>query len=391
MHNSCEACGARLDAGAVVCGLCGTPVAEAAGIRAGDHDPYAVKDSSGDDARTDGPQAVQESEPAQESAIEGDSNDAVSTADDASLDCDVCGQQNPAGARFCNRCGARLVPSGQGESNAAPAVPAAPKKAAADEVAAQTEVERTGITALDEGDRAVGKQVIIVVSAALLLVVVLYFVTTMSGGSQGDFSLAQPPEGQQIVEPLATQWQDREGEIMADIEAASGEARIEARRRLIDLYFAADRLDFAAEQTILIAEATGAEEEWILAGNLYFDWMQRAPDAQKTPWSQKAVAAYQEALTLNPENLDVRTDMAIAYMYDPQNSMMAIQETNRVLASDSMHVQANFNRGIMLSQINRMDMAIQQFEKVKQIIGDPEDPIYQRAENAILRLSGSDS
>jgi lipoprotein NlpI len=69
--------------------------------------------------------------------------------------------------------------------------------------------------------------------------------------------------------------------------------------------------------------------------------------------------------------------------------MMAIQETNRVLESDSLHIQANFNRGIMLSQINRLDQAIEQFETVKRIIGDPQDPVYQRAQDAIARLSGS--
>jgi len=246
-----------------------------------------------------------------------------------------------------------------------------------------------GIIHLDETDRAVGKQVIIVVSAALLLVVILYAVTTMSGGAKGDFSVAAPPAGEQTVEPLASQWQDREAELMSDIDAASGEEQIEARRRLIDLYFAADRLDFAAEQTALIAESLGSEEEWILAGNLYFDWMQRAPDTQKMPWAQQAVASYQKALDINPDNLDVRTDMAIAYLYDPQNSMMAIQETNRVLESDSLHIQANFNRGIMLSQINRLDAAMEQFEKVKRIVGDPDDPVYQRAQDAIIRLAGS--
>ena len=176
---------------------------------------------------------------------------------------------------------------------------------------------------------------------------------------------------------------------MSEIEQATGYAQIDARRRLIDMYFAADRLDFAADQTVLIAEAIGSEDEWILAGNLYFDWMQRAPDTQKAPWAQKAVGAYQAALDMSPDNLDVRTDMAIAYLYDPQNSMLAIQETNRVLAADSTHIQANFNRGIMLNQINRTDQAIEQFERVKRIIGNPEDPVYQRAEGAIAQLSGS--
>jgi tetratricopeptide (TPR) repeat protein len=286
-----------------------------------------------------------------------------------------------------------LVPSRQG--NDAPPETGTGTASAASVVADQRDVAAakdegpSKITDLNATDKAVGKQVIIVVSAALLLVVVLYFATTMSGGSQGDFSIAAPPPDQQTVEPLASQWQEQEGQLMSEIEGAAGEAQIDARRRLIDLYFAADRLDFAADQTVLIAEAIGSEEEWVLAGNLYFDWMQRAPDAQKAPWAQKAVGSYQAALELNPDNLDVRTDMAIAYLYDPQNSMMAIQETTRVLESDSLHIQANFNRGIMLNQINRTDQAIEQFEKVKRIIGDAEDPVYQRAESAIAQLSGS--
>lgn len=365
MHQTCESCGARVDAGAEVCTLCGTPVAGDPG--------YQEQAESADVA----PQEREASSP-----------DLIDSGTGTDPECDTCGHLNPEGSRYCNRCGSRLEPSKQGSTSRA-RVTTVPAAVVQSDSEAAGSKKRTGVTHLEEGDKAVGKQVIIVVSAALLLVVILYAATTMSGGGQGDFSIAQPPQGQQTVEPLASQWQDREGEIMSDIEAATGDAKIDARRRLIDLYFAADRLDFAAEQTALIAESTGSEEEWILAGNLYFDWMQRAPDTQKAPWAQKAVESYQGALAINPENLDVRTDMAIAYLYDPQNSMLAIQETNKVLESDSLHIQANFNRGIMLSQINRLDAAIGQFEKVKQIVGDTEDPVYQRAEDAIARLSGS--
>lgn len=378
MHQTCESCGARIDAGVEVCDLCGTPVFGA-----------TVKQES--------PQLEQMPDQvmAESASSEGGAFEETDSSSDAVSDpeCDTCGNVNPQGSRFCNRCGSRLVPTRQaadspsrkGTGTAA----AATVIAVGRDDAAQKHGVPSKITDLNATDKAVGKQVVIVVSAALLLVVVLYLTTTMSGGSQGDFSIAAPPPGQQIVEPLASQWQEREGQLLSEIEAASGDALIDARRRLIDLYFAADRLDFAADQTVLIAEALASEEEWVLAGNLYFDWMQRAPDTQKAPWSKKAVGAYQAALEMNPENLDVRTDMAIAYLYDPQNSMLAIQETNRVLESDSLHIQANFNRGIMLNQINRTDQAIEQFEKVKRIVGNPEDPVYQRADNAIAQLSGS--
>ena len=370
MTQTCESCGARLGAGAEVCDLCGTPVTLAS-QEVGNQEQESTSDGRPEHSVPD----------------PGRGAEPAPSVPDSLGACRECGHANPPDARFCNQCGARLDTQ-RPEVRPKPVRPVVPPPAAPDQDVAD---EPKGARApLDETDKAVGKQVMIVVSAALLLVVILYAITAMSGGSGGDFSVgAGQSEAEQVIEPLASQWTEREAELKADIDAAVGEDKVDARRRLIDLYFAADRLDFAAEQTALIAAATSSEQEWILAGNLYFDWMQRAPDAQKAPWAREAVAAYQEALTLNPDNIDVRTDMAIAYLYDPQNSMMAIQETNRVLEQDSLHVQANFNRGIMLTQINRVDQAIEQFEKVKRIIGDPDDPVYIRAQDAIARLSGS--
>lgn len=377
MNQTCESCGARLDAGVEVCDLCGTPV-EAA---------HAADEVQNWPPEADSPEQEEPTtRPDTEAGVPPLTETVSDTASDAvdQAKCPHCGHGNPGASRFCNQCGERL------ENPGAPTQTAMTKPASAPVVEEMPESGKGSRAPLEDSERAVGKQVVIVVSVALLLVVFLYAVTTMSGGSSGSFSaVAESPQGEQVQEPLASQWLDRESEIMVDVESSTGAEQIEARRRLIDLYFAADRLDFAAEQTAIIAEATNSEEEWILAGNLYFDTMQRAADTQKMPWAQKAVESYQKALTLNPDNLDVRTDMAIAYLYDPQNSMMAIQETNRVLEADSLHIQANFNRGIMLTQINRVETAIEQFEKVKRIVGDPEDPVYQRAVSAIERLSGS--
>jgi tetratricopeptide (TPR) repeat protein len=344
-----------MSAGAEVCDLCGTPV-------------DGVERVERVEAPERGPAAVENADPA--------------PTGNSGTGCDTCGQENPPGSRYCNRCGTRLAASAAQGPARTPVIPP-------DEEQGPSDAASGVYKPFDDTDRAVGKQVMLVVSAALLLVVVLYAVTAMSGGSGGSFDAAPAETAADVNEPLASQWADREAELKADIDGSSGDAQLEARRRLIDLYFAADRLDLAAEQTGLIAEATQSEEEWILAGNLYFDWMQRADETRKAVWARQAVAAYQAALEMNPSNLDVRTDMAIAYLYDPQNSMMAIQETNRVLAEDSFHIQANFNRGIMLTQIDRVDQAIEQFERVKTIIGDPADPVYQRAVDAIARLSGS--
>ena len=378
MNQSCESCGARLDAGAEVCSLCGTAVPDASMV------------SRAAEVAADVPvELIDASNTASEAPVKRHAAMNV-----ASPECDRCGHLNPQDSRYCNRCGTRLLatgPSVADDEEVTDSERVSPKAQGDKQLPLSLPVgEATGGSVPKESQAAVGRQIMIVVSAALLLVVALYVVTTMSGGSGGSFDLT-PSASTQGAEspPLASQWQDREEALLTEVEAATTEAaKIDARRSLIDLYFAADRLDMAAEETVSIASQTNSGPDWIAAGNLFFDWMQRAVDGQKTPWARKAIDSYQQALLLDDENLDVRTDMAIAYLYDPENAMMAIQETNKVLESDSLHIQANFNRGIMLTQINRRDQALEQFEKVKRIIGDSEDPVFQRASDAIARLQG---
>ncbi|TDI69444.1 MAG: tetratricopeptide repeat protein [Bacteroidetes bacterium] len=116
--------------------------------------------------------------------------------------------------------------------------------------------------------------------------------------------------------------------------------------------------------------------------------MESQTPVERAYFARKSIAAYRRALEINPENLDARTDMAIAYMYDSENPMMAIQETMKVLESDSLHVNANFNRAIMLLQINRVDQAIEQLRKVKRIVGDPDNAVYIQADQLITDTLG---
>lgn len=234
---------------------------------------------------------------------------------------------------------------------------------------------------------SVGKQVGIVVVAALLVVVSLFVITSISKQPSG--ATQQPGDPVPFVSegPLPDQFAAREKALRAELDAATSvEDQERIRRSLIDVYLSAARLDLAGQETREVAILTGAERDWIASGNMFYDWMETKPVAERSPWAVQAIASYGEALAINPDNNDVRTDMAIAYMYDPQNPMLAIQETNAVLARDSLHIQANFNRGIMLMQINRLDQAREQFERVKTLVGDTENPVYQRAVEALTRL-----
>ena len=226
------------------------------------------------------------------------------------------------------------------------------------------------------------------VGAGVLLVMALYLVTVVSkqrtGGGSPAVAAATVPS-----QPLDATLQAQVTPLEAEIEHLTGTAQIEKQQELVNLFILGRRYDRAAAVMEAIAEARGNIQDWIYAGNLYFDWMQQQVGQARVPFAKQAIAAYQQALDLDPANLDVRTDMAVAYLDDPDNPMEAIRQTNQVLELDSTHIQANFNRGVMLMRINRFEQALAQFEHVKTLVGDPDDEVYQRAEAVIERIQQS--
>ena len=370
----CKACGARIDAKATVCDLCGAPTDMPS--------PFYDEELAADPADST-PEVDRQ---ADESRATGQ-GDAM---DDTGVFCNQCGWKNPLGAKFCSACGAKLQEvtlSGSVVAGAAtvaastPVKPRGPKKKPA---ATTTKVD--GDRPAVEG-AGLGRQVVIVAGGGILLVVALFLITIVSKQLGNESSTQSAPQAQALDRPQAPPIDaDISAEadvLLADIAGLDPAAANLKRRELINLYARNGRLDLAAEEQVRLAESEQTEEQWILAGNLYYDWMERQVPRDQGWYAQQAISAYQQALNLNPENLDVRTDMAIAYLFDPNNPMEAIRQTNIVLEQDSTHIQANFNRGYMLMQIGRFEQAREQFQKVKLLVGDSGDEVFERANQAL--------
>lgn len=233
----------------------------------------------------------------------------------------------------------------------------------------------------EAGMAPAGRSAVLVAVGAALLVAGLYLITAISRSApQREAPSAQTESGvPPLTGPAATDAQD----LRDQIAQADSAGRIELQRSLIGLYVREQRLDLAAGVQENIALAVDSEVEWVRSGNLYYDCMELDQGPQRVAFARKAIESYERALKLNPDNLDARTDMALAYFYDPERPMEAIQNINAVLGADSTHIQANYNRGYLLFQIGRYEEAAEQFRKVLRLIDDPEDPIYRRAESAI--------
>lgn len=86
----------------------------------------------------------------------------------------------------------------------------------------------------------------------------------------------------------------------------------------------------------ILAQDSSNFDAWAALGNLFFD----------AQMPNEAIAHYQHALLLRPDDLDVMTDLATMER-EAGRPQDAVATLKRVVAIDSMHVQAWFNLGVM--------------------------------------------
>ncbi len=391
MNKTCLECGARLAVEAEQCDLCGSPVEpEAMSVAARAERTAEPPTPSPDEEAADHPLAVPP--PANRLAVPKE------------VYCNQCGWQNPVGARYCSMCGAPLQEVDPSRLPAVPPPAAAPAKAsvAAPHVPVETSEDASAAAArnaqAEVEHRAVSRQVGIIVGAGVLLVVALFLVTAVSKtrpaappAQAAQTTPSATPSGVEPGElpPLAPQIAGQAEALEAEIAQLSGEARIAKQRELIALLFDAGRLDRAALEQQKIAQATDTPDDWKRAGDLFYDWMDPLQGAEKAQVAGQVIDAYQRVLAVDPDNIDVRTDLATAYL-SSNNPMQGVAEIKRVLAVDPNHLHARFNYGIMLAMIGRSELAIEQFERVKGLV-DETSSYSRQADDAIraIRAGGS--
>ncbi len=340
---SCHECGARLKVQATHCTLCGWPVQKAEDA----DDRIAAEDAAG----------AADAQGARPSF------------------CNSCGWKNPDGARYCSRCGERLqaieAVSSLKKAALPPSKPPSP-------VAPTPPAKRN----------APAREVAIVVGAALALVVTTFLVTDTSRRTHPSTPTTADPVAAGVVTnlaPVTGTLAEQIAVLDGQIANESGPTRIARQREKAFLLMQADRLDLAAVEYGAVAQATGAVEDWRITGDLHYDWMTREEDdARRSAIAAQAIAAYEEVLALTPDNHDVRTDLATAYL-NTGNPMKGVTAIKHVLQADPNHLDANFNYGLMLWRIGRLEQAAVQFEKVMGLI--PEDSEHHtRAKDALTRL-----
>ncbi len=287
--------------------------------------------------------------------------------------CNACGWKNPAGARFCSRCGTAL----QSDASA-PTSHVLPPDAEPGEVEARRVAEPEGI----------GRRLGLLLGSALLLVAALFAFSVVLGDGPSEAPMepdaTQPPPDAQLPtdEPLpagsvtgvfaelSSEATGLVSQLEDEIDAAQGAERAAAQRRMVDLLIGFGRPDLAAQAQSDLARETDDAIAYQRAGDLYSEWLDLLDAGSRAPIAQRAVAMYDGARERGQNSLDLRARQSWALQYDSASDpMRAIQETLAILEEDSLHIGGNFNRGWMNLQIGRPAEAKRYFARIVRVSG----------------------
>jgi ribosomal protein L40E len=417
---SCPSCGARVPVGADACDLCGTPV------------------EASDDAEAERDLEAAGSEDIPAGTAASSHQAGAGRADEPEAPdhvyCNECGWENPAGANYCSQCGSELQALAGSSDEAVSDTPAGTRTVAADLPSSTTPSSASSTE--EHGDEneqiEMGRQILSVVGVALVLVLGLFFATqwsqqyewgseSSSNGSSSEAAAAQqqprdgagspsasgpsvsgpaspspqtaaaqaPTDLSTLVDQLGGSVEgpvaDQIDSLETAVEAADGDRRRQLRAQLVQLYIGAGAPGRAAQIQGILAEQTGRVEDRRRAANLLYKWMrqveQQGDRARIADVARHVAEAYAAVVDERPEDLDARTRMGEAYMLT-NSPMKGIQAINQVLADDSTFVPARFQKGLALLQINRLDQAVTQFQRVMENASQ-NNPFYQQAKRAI--------
>jgi len=226
-----------------------------------------------------------------------------------------------------------------------------------------------------------------IVGVGILLVATLFIATRVSKRvpiPESPLAPVAPAPPSQL--PLTGDLAERIREIDEVIASDTTDFAQLVKREKVVILAEGNRSDLAASLQVEIAEETGMPEDWKVAGDLYYGLMtEESQPSLRTQIANQVVSAYQKVLEVTPDNLDVRTDMATAYL-NTNSPMLGVTEIKKVLEADPSHLNANFNYGLMLARINRAQEAIAQLELVLTLVSDSTSMHYRRANELISSI-----
>lgn len=143
--------------------------------------------------------------------------------------------------------------------------------------------------------------------------------------------------------------------------------KLRMARELADKYKAVERFDSAGYYLEQIALVRPGEQTFQRAADQYYEAYSFATtEARQKLLGAKCRELYERVLKNNPDNLDAKTNLGMAYMAS-ENPVKGITLLREVLAADPRNEKALYNLGLLAIQSNQYDKAAERFKELTQV------------------------
>ena len=178
---------------------------------------------------------------------------------------------------------------------------------------------------------------------------------------------------QSLNNNMSRQINDLEGQL----QNAEAEQKLDLQRQLAQKWDDINQPAPAAFYQELVAQSKGTYADWLKAGDLFTSAYQNAQDSLMQPGLvQKAIGAYQKESEIEPNSLDAKTGLGVAYVSGTPNPMQGIQLLLAVVKEDPANVKANMNLGLFSLKSGQFDKAVNRFKTVLEQEQNPETWFY---------------
>lgn len=185
--------------------------------------------------------------------------------------------------------------------------------------------------------------------------------STASVDGAAPMAAATPEKPHMAVTPAQ---QKELAQLRAKYAAADAATKIGLAGELAKKYAAVNKFDSAGYYFEQVAVARPGEQAWKRAADQYFEAFSFAATEERAKeLSAKARELYGNVLQNNPDNLDAKTNLGMAYMAS-ENPVQGVVLLREVLATDPRNEKALYNLGVLSLQSNQADKAVERFREL---------------------------
>lgn len=216
-------------------------------------------------------------------------------------------------------------------------------------------------------------QLIIIVCLAVGLSVFLYtrpkvVIKNEAGATRDQTAQTETKKNGESHSPdLSAEQKQQLNELKQQLATQDDAAGIPTLEKIAELFVVANIADSAGYFYELVAQKQPTENNWLRAGDMYFQAYNLALQNQNVQsFAEKTQQCYKNVLAKKPNNLHAMTNLAMTYVASA-SPMEAIGMLRQVLEINPNYEPALMNMGVLSLQSNQYDKAAGRFRQVLRI------------------------